>query len=510
MTTTYLSYLTFERNFGRPLGPVDTSVADQDADLVAEEAYFRANIGRVSTGAELVADDRLYQYALTAFGLTDQVDNRELIVDVLNEGILNPFDPNRRTPTPANAIDAAARDFYFDQSLVFSFEIDAQVDRTINRFIARTGNNPLAAQDDITYFRDNIRLVNSGQALIENPRLRDFVFVAYDLTEELGNQELVAQALDAGTYNPAASTPKEDALANTLRDSRFRTLAQAFAFNELGDLNTQNTTFVSTIVDRYNEAVLTTRAREAQEIGREAPIQSFDQREIEYFRENIGDISSAEELLANDRLFRFAVTAYDLESQISSRALIGRALEEGIEDEDALANQLVDRRFREFAAAFGFAEVGDRNVRNPNFVEEVIENFTRVRVETDAGEDNVGVRLAAYFDRQAGNFTSFFDILGDRALREVVFTALDLPNELQGTDPDRLAEIFEQRLDLDELNDPAGRAEFIERFTVLYDIRNGAPSAGANILSLFPGGGAGPVNDGVVAIDPSTLSATLF
>ncbi len=513
MTSTYLSYLTFERNYGRPLGPVDTTQAETDTELLAEEAYFRANIGRVSTGAELAADDRLFRYALTAFGMTDQFENKEQIVQVLDEGIFDPFDPANKASTPTSAIDRAAQDFWFGRDLVFSFEKDAQIDETISRYIQRTGDDPLAVQDQINYFRDNIGLIASGEDLIEDIELRNFVFIAYDLTEEVGNQELVAQALDAGTYNPAAATAKDESLANTLDDSRFRTLAQAFAFNEVGDLNTQNVPFIDTVVSNYNKEALTLRAEAEQVTGRDgAPIQNFYKREIEYFRENIGKVDNAEELLADERLYRFALTAFDLESQADSRALVKKVLDEGVVDDDALANQLIDKKFRDLAAALGFAEVGDRNVRNPNFVEDTIDAFTRVKVETDAGEDNLGVRLGAYFDRKADNLSSYYDVLGDRALREVMFVALDLPDELNQTSPDKLVEIFESRMPLEDLNDPEKRGKFIERFTLLYDIRNGSPGFASNTLALY---GVNPVDssasNGVVSIDPATLgAATLF
>ncbi|NNU17409.1 DUF1217 domain-containing protein [Parvularcula sp. ZS-1/3] len=512
MTSTYLGYLTFERNYGRPLGPVDFTEAEGRRDLTEEAVYFKKNIGKVSTGAELVKDERLLNYALTAFGLSDQVESTEQIIAVLDGGIFDPFaDEAKLAGGPKNDIDTLANAFWFSDSLVFDFEKDAAIQNVVGKFALNTQLGITEAQAELDYFRDNIKLVNSGEDLVRNERLLGFVLTAFKLDGEEGNSELIGKALDAGFYNPSAGIRAVDSPANTLVDSRWGSFARAFAFAEIGDGNVRNPSFLDSVVERYNRETLSAEAKASRETGRQVPLQRFNEREIQYFRENISKVATAEDLLADERLYRFALTAFDLESQVDSRALVKKVLDEGVDDENGLANKLVDKKFRDFAAAFRLAEDGDLKTRNPNFVDDVIEKFKRVKVEDGAGEDNIGVRLAAYFDRKANNLNSWFQILGDRALREVVFTALDLPDEMQKTNPDKLAEIFEKRLKLEDLNNPQERQKFIQRFTLLYDIKNGAPGFASNTLSLygiFPDAGGG--GNGVVSIDPGTLGATFF
>lgn len=522
MTSTYLSYLTFERTYGRPLEPVDTSSISLSSDIASETRYFANNIGKVSTGKELVADRRLFEFAMTAFGLKDQIDNPDLIAQVLDEGIFDPFTPftaeQRAAGRGANPINELAEAFWFSEDFILpsirTEAIDAAVSSVIIRYAGATQGGDQAKIDaEIDYFRNNAKLLTSGKDLVANERLFRFVRAAFDIQEDAGNGELIAKALDAGVYNPGAGVAKQDSLANTLQDSRFRTLAQAFAFNELGDQNTRNFDFVNSVVARYEREAL----EEQQRIERERLVppsrtNRMFQRDIDYFRENIAKATSVEALLADERLYRFVMTAYDLESQISSKGLIRKVLEGGVADEKSLANTLIDKKFRELAAGLGYAEVGDRNVRNPNFAQDVIDRFARAKLESNAGEDNIGVRLAAYFDRKGPGITSWFSILGDRALREVAFTAFDFPNEMQQTDPDKLARLFEQRMNVEDFKDPEKRAAFIKRFTLMYDIRNGAPGTSSNTLALY---GIDPTLDGgggsgIVSIDPATLGATLF
>lgn len=67
-----------------------TQQATQQSTPMArrEQAYFRANIGKIDTAGQLVADRRLLNVALTAFGLEGDIKNKAFIRKVLEEGTL--------------------------------------------------------------------------------------------------------------------------------------------------------------------------------------------------------------------------------------------------------------------------------------------------------------------------------------------------------------------------------------------------------------------------------------
>ena len=230
-------------------------------------------------------------------------------------------------------------------------------------------------------------------------------------------------------------------------------------------------------------------------------------REIDYFVENIGDISNGDELVDDSRLYRFVMTAFDLESQIFAKGLIKKLLKEGVQEPTALANRLTDQKFKTLAQAFGFAEVGDFNVKNPQFVGAVIERYTAVTLEQKAGEDNVAVRLGLYFERKASSVSNWYAVLADTALREVALTGLGFPPEVNSMNVDRLVQRLEERFKIEDLKDDDKRANLIQRFTLQYDIRNDTSGALEKSL-LFPvlspnGGGRAQI----ITIDPSTLGA---
>lgn len=58
-------------------------------ELKRDEDYFRANIGKVNTAADLVKDRRLLKVALGAFGLEGDLNNKAFIEKVLKESTLN-------------------------------------------------------------------------------------------------------------------------------------------------------------------------------------------------------------------------------------------------------------------------------------------------------------------------------------------------------------------------------------------------------------------------------------
>ncbi|NNU17349.1 DUF1217 domain-containing protein [Parvularcula sp. ZS-1/3] len=208
-------------------------------------------------------------------------------------------------------------------------------------------------------------------------------------------------------------------------------------------------------------------------------------RETDYFRANIGEVETPEDLLADFRLYRYVMTAYDLEGALDAKAIIGRVLEEGSDDRSDLANRLNDAKYRELTDALGFSVAGNLKLQLPDFLDKVASRYQRVQLEIEAGETNNGARLSAYFDRKIGEVSSWFEVLADPPLRDVMFTALSLPQELQGADIDKLAERFEKAIPLQDLKDEARREQFLYRFAINNDIVQTQVASGSAAVRLL-------------------------
>ncbi len=202
-------------------------------------------------------------------------------------------------------------------------------------------------------------------------------------------------------------------------------------------------------------------------------------RDAEYYLENISKITSVDDFMADDRLYRFAMKAHGLEDMAYAKAFMRKALEEGIDKNDSFANSLADSRYREFVEVFNFERYGETAVAFDRTKQGTVDKFIRQTLEEDAGAQNEAVRLALYFERKAPEINSAYDILADRALISVVQTALGIPSSSSQQNIDRQAENITSRLDLEDLKDPEKLKSFIRRFAALWDAQNGQPAAAA-------------------------------
>ncbi|SIQ05391.1 Protein of unknown function [Rhizobium sp. RU33A] len=78
-------------------------------------------------------------------------------------------------------------------------------------------------------------------------------------------------------------------------------------------------------------------------------------RQTEYFKENIGKVSTVEEFLDDYQLYSYAMKAHGLEEMTYAKAFMKKVLDSDLSDEDSFANQLSDERYRNFAASFQFS-----------------------------------------------------------------------------------------------------------------------------------------------------------
>lgn len=83
--TSIASYRLITNDLGRSL-----QTTARKPEVARETAYYLANIGKVRTIEEFIGDNRLFAYAMRAFGLADLTYAKAFIKKVLTEGIDNP------------------------------------------------------------------------------------------------------------------------------------------------------------------------------------------------------------------------------------------------------------------------------------------------------------------------------------------------------------------------------------------------------------------------------------
>jgi hypothetical protein len=221
------------------------------------------------------------------------------------------------------------------------------------------------------------------------------------------------------------------------------------------------------------------------------------QREMDYFRERIGSITSPDELVSDYRLLSVALDAFGLSDQINSRHLIKRVLAEGTTDNGALANKLPDARYRDLSRAFGFGETTPPRTQTPGFADLILNRFAEQSFEVAVGEVDDTMRLALNAQRElpqlgqgtSTNRTKWFTLMGTPPLRRVMEAALGLPESFGAMPIDRQLTQFQTRAeaafgtsDLQELTRPDKLERILDRFTAIAGAQAAPPTSPALML----------------------------
>ncbi|MBP7001949.1 DUF1217 domain-containing protein [Amaricoccus sp.] len=225
------------------------------------------------------------------------------------------------------------------------------------------------------------------------------------------------------------------------------------------------------------------------------------QREIAYFRENIGSVTSAEELVADRRLLKVALGAFGLEGEIDKKAFIRKVLEGGTEDPEALASRLTAPGFKEIADAFGFGNAAGARTGTAGFADGIVAAYKSRAFEAAVGEKDNDMRLAMNLRREiaalaAGEGGSWYKVIGSSPLREVFEKAYGLPSSFGQLDVDKQRDVLRDKTSA--LFGTSGLTAFakeenveklVTRFLVRAQIDAGpsATAPGAAALTLLQG-----------------------
>ncbi|MFN4163221.1 MAG: DUF1217 domain-containing protein [Ferrovibrio sp.] len=217
--------------------------------------------------------------------------------------------------------------------------------------------------------------------------------------------------------------------------------------------------------------------------------QNFRQRkdvqsEIDYFKENIGRIESLDDFFNNQRLLKFVLSAYDLESEAKYPGKIRKILESDLTDVDSLANRFQDPRFKKMTQDLGFFIFQEDKLKLGSTALDLGRKYERVKYEQYLDEQAPGVRAAIEFSRRIKDVDLTVQLLGDGVLREVITVANNLPQELAYQEVDSQVTALEKRVDVKALKNDQNE---IDKVITRYLTFKGAESSGGQsyLLNLF-------------------------
>lgn len=242
-----------------------------------------------------------------------------------------------------------------------------------------------------------------------------------------------------------------------------------------------------------------------QEVFNKSPLMA---REVQHFKDNVWKHDTAEKLADDYITFKVALGAFGLEDEVSKKFFIKKILEEGTEDRGALANRLVDPRYRALSEEFGYGNLLGTNVTQSDFASRLVDQYQIRQFEKAVGNSDNSIRLAMNFKREIAQFTGdfptedtpWFQIMGNTPLRTVFETAFGLPTAIGTLDVDKQLEMFKDKANsilgtdaLKVFSDPEKVDEIIERFLARAQLDQGPTNStrGFAALSLLQNNGFG-------------------
>lgn len=342
MTSTYLLYQSYAANLPKTLARISSQ-----SDVSSAAQYYQDNIGKVTSVDDFLNNQRLFSYAMTAYGLSDMAYAKAFMKKVLTSDLSDSSSFVNKLTDPRFLTFAKAYQFSTDgtiaQQAVTSQNTNEE-DDTINLYTQAQVNKAASAQTEATYYQANIGNITSVDQLMANPRLYDVAVRSYGINPDLISKSTIRAVLTSDLSDP-------NSVANTLNNSAYQSLAGAFNFNTDGSVNgtAQSAANTATTVYQYFNATGTNASTQA------AAYKS------QYYKSTIGTVSNVDDFLANNALVDVALTAFGLTPSLTSRTLVRQVLTSDLSDPNSVANQQTNPAYKKLAQAFNFNTDGSIN-----------------------------------------------------------------------------------------------------------------------------------------------------
>ena len=198
MITSYQSYTFFARDMTQ-------SLARKASDpVIARDAkYYRDNIGSIKTIDDFLNNDRIYSYAMKAYGLEEMTYAKAFIRKVLESDLTdtNSF-ANRLEDTKYKNLAAA-----FDFGKTVSTKVvqtSNQIDNLIDTYDQTINSNDALLQQETDYFVAVSKDFTHVDDLFKNTRARDYVFKAFGIDPTTFNYDTIRSVITSDISDPAS------------------------------------------------------------------------------------------------------------------------------------------------------------------------------------------------------------------------------------------------------------------------------------------------------------------
>jgi len=476
-----------------------------------DAAYYKANIGSVTSVEELTHNKRLFDYVKIAYNL-------EALDGQATENTLRyDFETAMEDPTYAKLIG------FSDVVAQFNFQSDGtvasgqkaqtatQLDAATKSYTANYAAEQTATTvDAVANYKTRIADVKTIEQFFASnaadknkkndnlPELYQMALRTYGIGENEISKAEMKKIMESDPYDPKS-------YVNKLKDDRFVNLAKAFNFDSEGKLKLPvaalSTTQINSYISEYSKDAKrgltgTALTKAVADIKTTAT----------YFATHMADVTNLDDFLKDSKLTSFVLTANGFDPKKVTADTLKKAFTSDPDKAKSFINTPDGAPYKAIVEAFNFGKDGKLvdtklgTAQNKGALDATNDLYLHQTLEKQEGEANDGIRLALYFQRQAPNINSVYDIMADSALYSVVTTTYSLPSAISSMDVDAQAKLLKKFVNVDDLHDSKKLNKLMQRFSVEYDLKNGNGGSSSALTVLQSNGTFGISADTLLSI----------
>ncbi|RUZ02078.1 MULTISPECIES: DUF1217 domain-containing protein [unclassified Mesorhizobium] len=417
MLNTFTSYQLITRDISKSIDRIEQQpVVDRDTK------YYLDNITKVKSIDDFVKNDRLFKYAMKAYGLEDMAYAKAFMVKALKEGVSDPNSFANKLTDKRYAEFVRAFNFAANGTSTTVYNKAQQLVTSNYALQVQIGASQKGLpyyQSETAYYVTNIAKVKSVDDLMGDSRLLTYAMAAFGLDAATEPAATVKAMLEGGVSDP-------DSPANKLPDKSYAKFVAAFDFAQYGDQTTMRDDVQQAVPKGYMAGAGLTLVE---------PSAQYIKGEADYYAANISKVTSIDNLMADKRLLTFAMASYGLDASTEPPQQIRTMLEGGVSDPDSPANKLTDKRYANFVTAFNFAQYGDQTTSRDEVQKDTPKIYTtESALGLIAPNADYIKSETAYYLANVTNVKSIDDLMANSRLYNYVLSAYGLDPATESKD----------------------------------------------------------------------------
>lgn len=397
----------------------------KDPETAASIKYFEENIGKVRNAAELVADRRLLEVAMIAYGLETELDKGALITRALEEGVESEDAFANRLSDPRWV--AFSRDFGFGSTSA-GYEVSSFQAAVELSFRPRLTPKPAISEDAFVGYRAGVASITSVDALLAEKTTLDVLLKSFGLERD-AYTDAHFHALAAGTGD-MTGLDYADSLPDPATRAAWRSVATALA--ELEAPSPATVPRLQVAVEK-NLGLNGVNLVDSQATA-DASSTKISEDDLEYFKATVESITTSDAFVNDARLSKVAMVAFGLDPSSVSSADLKAMVDSAAAGDLSVAQEQGVGAWAAFASAVG-ATLNGETASHLEYSIEVQLGVSRLETPPTAPETpEIDQAELDYFKSKIGSIANAADLVADERLLTVALTAFGLENEGKSTD----------------------------------------------------------------------------